>query len=362
MKKLLLPVVLVLMVAAGCLSVPAAKIQPTAYIDSISPRNANCGQTVSFKGHGLDPDGTIGAYSWRSSIDGDLSTADSFSTSGLSAGTHSIWFKVQDNDGQWSKEVMATVILVPAGASKPVITSFSANPGSIMQGGSATLNWNVAGCTTINIDPGIGSVALNGTRVISPTKTTTYTLTAVNEAGTSTATTQVIVGETPTTKVELYSIAAEDGQVRRNGVVSEEPDVGDLKTGINMEAFLSFDISMIPEGSTITSATLDLTNAQPIGDPFATLGTLKIFLCQYNTLSSKDFADSSTVGDVYTVARQPSQPITSSFFANAIQKQVDAGNSRFQLRFQFQQLGYYRSSDSYLALGEGKTKLTIEYK
>jgi PKD domain len=361
MKRLIFPLVLILVVTAGCLyKPPAANIPPTAYIDSVSPVNATCGQAVTFTGHGIDPDGTIGAYSWRSSRDGDLSTAPSFSTSTLSPGTHTIWFKVQDNDGQWSPEVLATVIAIPAGAGKPVINSFNASPGSISPGGSATLSWDVTGCTTVNIEPGIGDVGLNGTRIVVPTKDTTYILTAINEAGISAASTQVVV-RTTVNKIILYSIAAEDGQVRRDGYVGQEPDVGDLKTGVNIEAFLSFDISSIPKGAEIDSVALDLTEAAMLGDPFSNLGPLRIYVCQYKILSTRDYADSIAIGDVYLLSRPPSQPLTSSFFVNSIQKQVDEGNPRFQLRFQFTQMGYYRINDMYLSLGSGRTKLTIEY-
>lgn len=38
-----------------------------------------------------------------------LSTQASFSTSTLSIGTHTIYFKVQDDDGAWSEEVSATL-------------------------------------------------------------------------------------------------------------------------------------------------------------------------------------------------------------------------------------------------------------
>ena len=80
---------------------------PTAYIDSITPDPATQGtDTVSFTGHGTDSDGSVVAYSWRSSIDGQLSTSSSFSkpASELSEGTHTIYFKVKDNDGAWSTE------------------------------------------------------------------------------------------------------------------------------------------------------------------------------------------------------------------------------------------------------------------
>ncbi len=75
---------------------------PTATIGSISPSPANQGQTVSFAGTGTDTDGTIIGYQWNSNINGVLSTSRSFSASTLSVGIHTITFKVQDNDGNWS--------------------------------------------------------------------------------------------------------------------------------------------------------------------------------------------------------------------------------------------------------------------
>ena len=92
---------------------------PTAYIDSISPETATQGvDTVSFTGHGTDPDGHVVAYEWRSSIDGQLSTSSSFSrpASELSPRTHTIYFKVKDDDGLWSAEVTDTLIIIQSEA------------------------------------------------------------------------------------------------------------------------------------------------------------------------------------------------------------------------------------------------------
>jgi hypothetical protein len=363
MKKLLVPIVVVLTVAMGCLpTVPVSNQPPTAYIDVVSPANAVLGETVSFTGHGVDPDGSIGAYNWRSSLDGDLSTLASFKTSSLSQGTHTVWFKVQDDGGGWSNEVLTTVIVVPVGTGQPVVNSFNANPGKIAPGGSSTLTWNVFGDATVSIAPDIGNVALSGTRVVLPTKTTTYTLTATNAAGTVTVTTQVVVSAAALNKVELYSIVAEDGQVRRDGYVGQEPDVGDTKSGTTIQAFVSFDISMIPKDATITSATLDLTAAGIYGAPFTKLGMLLVYDCQYQTLSASDFFVGPALGAIYTIPVPPTQPLTSHVLANAIQKRVDAGSPRFQLRFQFEKPQFYNNQADYVGLGEGRTKLTIEYQ
>ena len=83
-------------------------LPPTATIDSITPNPALPGGKVDFTGHGLDSDGgPVFAHSWRSNIDGVLSDSASFSTSALSSGQHTIYFKVQDDLGAWSNEASA---------------------------------------------------------------------------------------------------------------------------------------------------------------------------------------------------------------------------------------------------------------
>jgi hypothetical protein len=77
--------------------------------------------------------------------------------------------------------------------SAPVITLFSADPQVIDAGGTSTLTWEVSNATTVSISPGVGSVALIGTFVVSPEETTTYTLTASNAAGNVTANVNVTV-------------------------------------------------------------------------------------------------------------------------------------------------------------------------
>ena len=198
MRKVVFPMLAILMMTAGCITIaPAGESQlPTAYIDSISPTEASPGETVSFVGHGTDPDGDIVAYRWQSDIDGDLGVTETLETSSLSVGTHVVYFKVQDNNGNWSDEVRDRVTVsagASAAASAPVIGSFSASPGNIASGRSSTLSWSISGAATAAIDQGVGNVALTGTRVVSPGATTTYTLTASNAAGSVTATTQVVV-------------------------------------------------------------------------------------------------------------------------------------------------------------------------
>jgi len=197
MKKLLYALMVILILFVGCdfISFGGNEL-PVAYIDSISPSDAASGETVAFVGHGTDADGTVVAYRWRSSIDGELSVLASFDSSELSGGEHTIYLKVQDNNGAWSKEAEGTLVVSGAAAGRPAIMSFTASPGSISPGGTSTLSWEVSGADTASIDGGIGSVSLSGNRVVAPVATTTYTLTATGAAGSVTATARVLVSGT----------------------------------------------------------------------------------------------------------------------------------------------------------------------
>lgn len=367
MKGLLFLIFALLVGAVGCLpflSAPApANEPPVAYVDSVSASQINPGDKLTFTGHGVDPNpsGSIVAYSWRSSIDGELSTSPSFSTTSLSQGIHTIWFKVQNNKGNWSKEVSYNVNVFPSWAIPPVINSFEASPLEIATGESSTLTWNVANASMVEIDPDIGNVAINGSRVVFPTENTVYTLTATNKGGSVTATTEVAITAVPVHTVELVCIAAEDGQVRRDGYVGQEPNVGSTTNGVAMEAFLAFDISMIPQGARIKSASLDLTTGGVYGNPFASFGRLYIYSCNYSTLSSNDFFIGIAPGPVYTTPSMPTAPISSTLLNDAVQAQVDAGNPRFQLRLQFEKCCFYLSQADYVAFGEGTPRLTISY-
>ena len=84
---------------------------PTAIIDSVSPNPATEGQTVYFSGHGTD-DGTIVDWEWKSNINGVLSSSDVFNSAVLSKGTHTISFRVKDNDGVWSSAPATATLIV----------------------------------------------------------------------------------------------------------------------------------------------------------------------------------------------------------------------------------------------------------
>jgi len=102
----------------------------------------------------------------------------------------------------------ATVYVTVGSPPSPFITSFTASPTSILFGQSSTLSWTTAGATSVSISPAPGSVAQNGSAVVSPSTTTTYTLTATNSSGTTTGMVTVGVTPCPTITVNPGSLPA----------------------------------------------------------------------------------------------------------------------------------------------------------
>jgi hypothetical protein len=80
-----------------------------------------------------------------------------------------------------------------AGQVAPTISQFRVSPTSIPPGGSASLTWATQGATSVSISPGIGRVSASGSINVSPANSTTYTITAQNQFGSSTATADLTV-------------------------------------------------------------------------------------------------------------------------------------------------------------------------
>lgn len=74
--------------------------------------------------------------------------------------------------------------------------SFSSNYSTVTLGQSAVLTWATANTTAVSINQGIGTVGTSGTKIVTPTSTTTYVLTATGVGGTVTQTVTVAVGST----------------------------------------------------------------------------------------------------------------------------------------------------------------------
>lgn len=102
-----------------------------------------------------------------------------------------------------------TVTVTTPGA--PQIITFTANPTTVAKGQSSTLSWSVTGATSLSINQNVGSVAGTTNSVVTPSTTTTYTLTATNSLGNTTAPVTVTVTDSATLAWRPSPIDAQHG-------------------------------------------------------------------------------------------------------------------------------------------------------
>jgi hypothetical protein len=78
-------------------------------------------------------------------------------------------------------------------SNKPKVHSFALSRPQIGRGQKSTLSWSVSNADWIRIEPGIGRVGILGSKTVSPSETTSYTIIATNETGESRLTQQIEV-------------------------------------------------------------------------------------------------------------------------------------------------------------------------
>jgi len=142
-----------------------------------------------------------------------------------------------------SSRTVRVVVLPPP----PPVVVFEITPASYISPGNATLSWTVTGSniTDIDINQGIGSVLSNttfnssgvgvGSINVSPTNSTTYTLTADNEGGVQGATTSKSVGITVYQPTNAQFISASPNPI----TVGQESTLTWAVTGSALTASIS---------------------------------------------------------------------------------------------------------------------------
>jgi phospholipase C len=85
----------------------------------------------------------------------------------------------------------------------PPTVNFASNPTAILNGQTSTLTWTTSNATAFQIDQGLGTQPVNGSIIVRPPATTTYTATASGPGGTTTAQATVKVAPPGTLGVSL---------------------------------------------------------------------------------------------------------------------------------------------------------------
>lgn len=96
---------------------------PVAFIDQPANGSEIEQGAIQIAGRGTDTDGTIVAYEWRdgSETGGLLSNASQFTKSDYALGSHALFFRVQDDKGNWSSWTSSAFTVVPAKAALNVV-------------------------------------------------------------------------------------------------------------------------------------------------------------------------------------------------------------------------------------------------
>lgn len=97
------------------------------------------------------------------------------------------------------KPVATTPPPAPAPAPAPAqpTVTLSADPTSINSGDSATLSWTSTNATQLTIAPDVGTVNAEGSSKVTPSASTSYTITASGPGGSANATARVTVSTPP---------------------------------------------------------------------------------------------------------------------------------------------------------------------
>lgn len=177
----------------------------------------------------------------------------------------------------------------------PIVT-ISADPAYIQPGGDSTLVWTSSDADSCIIEPGIGSVALSGTTDVSPSGTTTYTITAQGPGGSTAESVTVSVIDPPTVSISAEPQTVYTGDTCTLSWTSANADACVIEPGIGTVE-LTGTMEVIPtETNTYT-----ITATNPIGS--ATDAVTVNYIYSPIQLSITSPGDGDGISYPYTLVR-----------------------------------------------------------
>lgn len=220
--------------AASTITSVSVSCSPTSITTA---QTATCSSTVT----GTGSFSTAVTWSVSPSSIGNVSSAGVFTPSGTGTAAISAT-STQDS----TKAGQATVNV--AAVNPPAVT-LSASPSTINFGQSATLAWTSTNAASVTIDNGVGNASpvTGGSTTVSPTASTTYTITATGATGTTPATAQATVTVIPSTTVTTTSVVADGNGIATFSSAGVQVQVLDL---VSQQSMAGAGVTLLQQGGT----------------------------------------------------------------------------------------------------------------
>lgn len=140
------------------------------------------------------------------------------------------------------------------------------------------------------------------------------------------------------TTVTLNSTPGVDGFVTSGGsvVTNTQTMVGDTSVNTGCRGFVSFDITSIPPGSIIISATLRMYQEGVNGTPYTTLGSISVDHVDYGpTLDAADYNQAALQENIGILSNNATLEFKTLDVTARLQDDMDHGRTRSQYRLLF---------------------------
>jgi len=203
-------------------------------------------------------EGSSSVLTWTSTNATSVSIDQGIGNVGLSGSTvvalsETTTFRITATNSNGSRTDTVTIAV-----NEPPSLSVAVSQGTISQGTSSTLSWSSSGAETVSIDQGIGAVALNGSRVVSPIATAIYTVTATNHHGSVSRSITITVNPLPTVSIEADPMSINSGSSAKLSWSSTGADSLAINNGIGSVP-ASGTMSVTP--AVTTTYTITATNS-----------------------------------------------------------------------------------------------------
>ena len=140
-------------------------------------------------------------------------------------------------------------------------------------------------------------------------------------------------------------------------------NAGDTGDDLGLQGFVTFNVSGIPNDSTIVSAKLVPVSYDTLGDPFGSLGCMKAYVHNYGTVGLEDFKPEGPTGALVAFcseadADNSSKQTMNSNGINGIQDSLASND--FQIRLQFKDM--HTDGDGVADVFRGTFKIVVTYQ